>query len=242
MENLLKHDQINFEILDSKENLLQVILLPNQSLYTEPEHIIYCSENLNIRDIMPPWYKRLFKYFQGLQMRIKNRKGGVEYVGLSKSKDKIIAVNPNIFDDGFIANKNAVLAFTSGVKIHVATVSSPLIKFLDWREFKGNGLVFLQFKEGLIEKRLGVDEEMSVVKNNIVAFSKGVKVMKSTVYKVPLLKLAQDLSLVKIKGPGWVYFGSSTEPTPFQAYQWKSIWIDLVVFSAILILIVKGVI
>lgn len=242
MENLLKHDQINFEILDSKENLLQIVLLPNQSLYTEPEHIIYCSENLNIRSIMPPWYKRIFKVFQGLQMRIKNRKGGVEYVGLSKSKDKIIAVNPSIFDEGFIANKNTVLAFTSGVKIHVANVASTLVKFFDWREFKGNGLVFLQFKEGLIEKKLGVDEEINVIKNNIVAFSKGVKILKSTVYKVPFLKLSQDLNLVKIKGPGWVYFGSSTEYSPFGNYQRKNPWVDLFIFFTIFSLILIGII
>lgn len=242
MENLLKQDLVNFEILDTKENLLQVVLLPNQTLYTEPSHIIYCSENLAIRNILPPWYKRIFNNYPGLQIRLRNRKGGVEYVGLSKSKDKIIAVNPNIFDDSFIVNKNSILAFTSGVKIHVASVACPWLKYVQFREFKGNGLVFLQFKEGLIEKKLGVDEEFNVIRSNLVAFSKGVKISGSTVYKAPLLQITQDPCLVKLKGPGWVYFGSSTEYLPMQAYKSKNPWFDFLCILTIITLILIGII
>ena len=211
MESLLKQDQVNFEVLDCKENLLQVVLLPNQFIYTDLSYIVYCSANLAIRDVSIPWYKKLYSAQPGHRTRIRNRKGGVEYVGLSKSPEKIIAINPSIFPETFIIDKNYVLAYTSGIKIHIAPEPYTLLKKLDWREIKGTGLVFLQ--GGLIEKRLGADEEINIQKNNIIAYTTNVKMDESQTYISLTDYYFADWALVKVKGPGTVIIGSKSQDT-----------------------------
>lgn len=48
--------------------------------------------------------------------RIKNRNGGLEYCGLSKSfGGKVFAVNPSILGETLCVRSSAILAFTIGV-------------------------------------------------------------------------------------------------------------------------------
>ena len=51
MESLLKHDQVNFQVLDDKSNALQIVLLPSQAIYTELTYIIYSSSTLSFREL-----------------------------------------------------------------------------------------------------------------------------------------------------------------------------------------------
>jgi len=211
MESLLKQDQVNFEVLDVKENLLQVILLPNQFIYTDLSYIVYSSANLAIRDVSLPWYKKFYSVHAGHRTRIRNRKGGVEYIGLSKTSEKVIAINPSIFPETFIIDKNYVLAYTSGIKIHLTPEPQALLKKLNWREIKGTGLVFLQGPSGLIEKRLGVDEEINIHKNNIVAYTTSIKMEESQIYKSLYEYFFNDWALMKVKGPGTVIIVSNSQ-------------------------------
>ena len=205
MDELLKHDQINFQVLDNTFNVLQVILLPNQSLYTELTYMLYCSSVLSFREVSNPLWKRLVSEAVGLRYRVKNRKGGVEYVGLSKSTGKILGINPFVLEDTFIVNKAFILGYSSGVKITQALEPSILMKKEYWREAKGNGIVFLQGEGSVIEKRLGSEEEICVSKNEIMAFSKGVKITEANVVRSYRAFLVHDWCMMKIKGPGWVF-------------------------------------
>ena len=117
----------------------------------------------------------------GLRYRVKNRKGGVEYIGLSKSSGKILAINPSISEDSFTIDRNYILAYTSGIKITQEIEPNILMKKVHWREIKGNGICFIQSNGGIIEKRLGNEEEICINKNDIIAFSKGVKVSESNI-------------------------------------------------------------
>lgn len=205
MEGLLKHDQVNFQVLDDNYHVLQIVLLPNQALYTEITYTIYCSPNLSVRETSGPFWKRLTTESTGLRYRIKNRKGGVEYLGISKSLGKIIGINPYILEDKFIINKAFILAYSSGVKIAQAVEPNILMKKASWREAKGNGVLFIQGNGCVIEKRLGIDEEICVNKNEIIAFSKNLKVTEANVVRSYKAFLVHDWCMMKIKGPGWVF-------------------------------------
>ena len=205
MDELLKQDQINFQVLDNTFNVLQVVLLPNQSLYTEITYLLYCSPNLSFREVSGMFWKRLVSEPVGQRYRIKNRKGGVEYVGLSKTTGKILGINPFVLEDTFIINKAFILAYSSGVKIGQASEPNILMKRAYWREVKGNGIVFLQGEGSVIEKRLGSDEEICVNKNEIMAYSRGVKISEASVVRSYKAFLVHDWCMMKVKGPGWVF-------------------------------------
>ena len=128
MESLLKQDQINFQVLDEKSNTLQVVLLPSQALYTEITYVLYHSSNLSIRELSVSFWKKLTNLELGFRYRIKNRKGGVEYVGLSKSFGKILALNPFVIEDTFIVNNNCLLAYSSGINVSQVFETNPLLK------------------------------------------------------------------------------------------------------------------
>jgi uncharacterized protein (AIM24 family) len=209
MDSLLKRDQINYQVLGDSHNILQVLLLSSQVLYTDIIYIIYNSPGLSFREIPVPIWKRFTFSVAGFKHRIKNRKDGVEYIGLSKSSGKILAVNPYIIEDTFIVNKNFILAYTSGISLSNAKNVNALMKKIDWREIKGNGIFFLQGFGSIIEKRLGNDEEICVNKNEIIAYSKEIRVNEYNTFRSYRAFFIHDWCLMKLKGPGTVFIEGS---------------------------------
>lgn len=69
--------------------------------------------------------------------------------------------------------------------------------------------MFLQTAGILTEKRLGLEEEISVAFNSIVAFSKDIKITHSSTQLSFSNLLLYDWAFLKIKGPGVVYMEST---------------------------------
>lgn len=203
MEKLLKKEHFNFEVLDSV--VVQVILLPNQVLYTELSSIIYASSTLSFKQCPRSLWEKLFGLQHGLNYRIKNHKGGVEYVSISHSPGKILAVNPNLIDELIIPDKRFILGYSSGIKIRATSNPIPFPMINNPRQARGNGILFLQSFGTIIEKRLGVDEEIHINTSDIIAYSKSVKVFDSSLIRNSGKVYLNDWALMKLQGPGWVF-------------------------------------
>lgn len=238
MESLLKHDQLNFEILDHNANTVQVILLPNQTIYTDINYVIYSSANLSFREFPVSCWKKFFVNPIGPQYRVKNRKGGVEYLGLSKSSGRIVGMNPHILEDPFILDKNLILAYTSGIKLSIIPEANILMKKTQWREARGSGIVFLQGYGSIIEKRLGAEEEININKNDILAYSKSIKISESSIHRSYKAFFINDWCLMKVKGPGWVFIDGSARNKSSHVHPRRrsDLWQIFLIFALIFLL------
>ncbi|CAG9321166.1 unnamed protein product [Blepharisma stoltei] len=243
MEEILKKDQYNFSVLGDNDQSLQLILLANQSVYTQIQNIIYASGKLSIRKLKQSCWNKFTQIFSSktnFNHRLKNRNGAVEYVGLSKpTGGKIFAVNPAIIGDILCARSNTILAFTSGVQIQE---KSDLMVFLqkdNWKEICGEGILYIQTAGFLTEKRLGVDEEISVAFNSLVAFSKDIKITHSSTQTSFSNLYFYDWAFVKIKGPGVIYMectGWSRFERVKQVKKLEIIYFLLILMAGIIIL------
>ena len=70
-------------------------------------------------------------------------------------------------------------------------------------------LLFIHAQEDLIEKSLGVDEQIMVMKDCLVAFEDGVQITEAD----PLIFQVQTNLFVKLKGPGTIYIETTREKT-----------------------------
>lgn len=70
-------------------------------------------------------------------------------------------------------------------------------------------LLFIHAQEDLIEKSLGVDEQIMVMKDCLVAFEDGVQISEAD----PLIVQVQTKLFIKIKGPGTIYIETTRERT-----------------------------
>lgn len=209
MESLIKLDQYNFQVLGDTDQTLQLILFPNQTVITHLPHVFYMSKSLSIRKIKTSITSKLLRMFSNkayFYHRLKNKKGIAEYLGLSKSTGgKIFAINPKIMDKKITVRFDLVLAYTIG--IYVTDINEPnlFLRRDDWKEFYGDGILFLQTPSSLIEKKLSYDEEILVDKNSIVAFSKDVRFSDGNQNNSFYNMIMHSWKQVNIKGPGIVY-------------------------------------
>ncbi|CAG9321975.1 unnamed protein product [Blepharisma stoltei] len=213
MEEILKKDQYNFSVFGDNDQSLQLILLQNQTVYTQIQNIVYASGKLSIKKIKENCWTKISNFFSSKMLynyRIKNRKGAIEYAGLSKSTGgKIIAINPEVIGDSIITRSNAILAYTDGVEMQEKKEMIIFLQKEDWKEVSGDGIIFMQTPGMLTEKNLGLEEEISVAFNSLVAFSKDVKISHSSKQMSFANMLLYDWAFLKIKGPGVIYMEST---------------------------------
>lgn len=74
-----------------------------------------------------------------------------------------------------------------------------------WVKLGGKGLIFLQPNSSLIEKRLGVGEEIQMNYTNLFCYSNTVTVSRSTVEATFKNSSTYNWCPVKCKGPGVVF-------------------------------------
>jgi uncharacterized protein (AIM24 family) len=237
MESLLVPGKLNFEMLNENEDLVQVVLMPDQGVYTEAGSIQYFSSGVSIRDFGPSWLNRFFKPDYGLRLRVKNRKGGVEYVGLSKGSGKVIAINPSIFNETFMFDTKFLLAYSSNIKTHVHDLEFKSFRNVHFVQVKGNDAVFVQANTGLVEKKLGNDEEFHVQIQNLVGFSNQVKFEKSLVLHGFERYFISSPKFVKVIGPGIIFFVAPSNLDGNNKEQRRGFTFENMIFIGILLLL-----
>ncbi|CAG9317893.1 unnamed protein product [Blepharisma stoltei] len=209
MQDIFKKDQYNFQLVGEPSQTLQLILLQNQSVFTNLPYIVYMSKNLKIKKTKNSWYKSLSSLFYDnpeFIHKIKNQEGALEYVGISKTMGgKIFGLNPKIFDGKMIIRFDALLAYTSEISIKNHLSQDMQMRKELWIEGSGDGIIFLQTPCTLIEKRLSNDEEILVSKNSIVAWSKNIRITNNTENNSFANSYYYGWVQANVKGPGVVY-------------------------------------
>jgi uncharacterized protein (AIM24 family) len=83
-----------------------------------------------------------------------------------------------------------------------------MIRRLRWVKLSNPGLIFLQAGSSVIEKRLGIGEEIQVNHSCLFAYSSDVKLSKANVQLSVSNTLLKDWLPLKCKGPGVVFIES----------------------------------
>lgn len=129
----------------------------------------------------------------------------IGYMGISRRIGKVVIINSALNADIYFKPEH-LLANTSGMALEKKK------KFLElglraWSKFKPSAdtktkipQIFLQTSHGLIEKELGVNEEIVLNRSSIFAFSSKIK------FTNPQLQFKhQAPAFIRAKGPGLLY-------------------------------------
>mmetsp|Transcript_12208 Transcript_12208/g.23154 ORF Transcript_12208/g.23154 Transcript_12208/m.23154 type:complete len:247 (-) Transcript_12208:6-746(-) len=232
MEPVLKSELPRYFVLEGPSPTLQIILAPGQSIKTDLSMISYLSKSVTVKKVSRTRFL-ICRTSSPLAYKVKNKSGGIEYLGLaSSSKQQILAVNPEVLRDDFIVQDGRIIAVTNDVSIEDFTRDTYLmLKKIRWLKLSNKGLVFLQASSSLIEKRLGVGEEIQVNHNSLFAYSNSVTLTKSTVQSSVANAVLKDWLLLKCKGPGIVYIESPGNPGLKQSRP-SDIWIFMLAMMA----------
>jgi uncharacterized protein (AIM24 family) len=103
-----------------------------------------------------------------------------------------------------------------------------MIRRLRWAKLSNKGLIFLQAGSSIVEKRLGVGEEIQVNHSCLFAYSSNIKLSKANVQLSISNTLLKDWLPLKCKGPG-VVFIESPGAVSVRQHRAAEIWLFILV-------------
>eukprot|EP01016_Furgasonia_blochmanni_P033671 TRINITY_DN3542_c0_g1_i2.p1 TRINITY_DN3542_c0_g1~~TRINITY_DN3542_c0_g1_i2.p1 ORF type:complete len:196 (+),score=19.02 TRINITY_DN3542_c0_g1_i2:199-786(+) len=150
---------LNFDIIGKSKPVLQIVLLPNQRIITRSTSLMYCSENVK-GAIIKENVKFIEKIKNSLLRRtplnyeLFNVTEGIEYIGLSRKRGKIICLNPLYCKHLYIREEN-VLAYTiSNAALILKMDSAPYVfkktRLASHRWLAMNSIIPNELNAGLI--------------------------------------------------------------------------------------------
>ncbi len=209
-------------------SLLEVQLLPAESIRAESGAMTYMSSNIDVRTIM-----REASFIETLGLKILGgqsffineytAKNGPGTVGLVSAPLGDIAHIPVTLQQGYIIQKSSYVASTSGVSLDIKWQGFTRGIFgqgLFMIKVTGSGDLFINTFGAIEKKTLGPGEELTVDNFHLAAFSDTCRYdvrkfggLKSTI-------LGGEGLVVNISGPGDVYI-QTKNPAEFAEWLWS---------------------
>lgn len=209
-------------------SLLEVQLLPEESIRAESGAMTYMSSNIDVRTMMreASFIETLGLKILGGQSFFVNEytaKNGPGTLGLVSAPLGDIAHIPVTLQQGYIIQKSSYVASTRGVSLDIKWQGFTRGIFgqgLFMIKVTGSGDLFINTFGAIEKKTLGPGEELTVDNFHLVAFSDTCRYdvrkfggLKSTI-------LGGEGLVVNISGPGDVYI-QTKNPAEFAEWLWS---------------------
>ncbi len=209
-------------------SLLEVQLLPEESIRAEAGAMTYMSSNIDVRTVMreASFIETLGLKILGGQSFFVNEytaKNGPGTLGLVSAPLGDIAHIPVTLQQGYIIQKSSYVASTRGVSLDIKWQGFTRGLFgqgLFMIKVTGSGDLFINTFGAIEKKTLGPGEELTVDNFHLVAFSDTCRYdvrkfggLKSTI-------LGGEGLVVNISGPGDVYI-QTKNPAEFAEWLWS---------------------
>ena len=113
MDKIFK--QVKFDIIGKTNQVLNVVLFPNQSIYVEDTQVICCSENIKKAQVKQGFCDDSAKH-SPLNWKFTNSSKGLEYLTINNRGGGIVALNSLLMKD-MLFHEDYVLAHTINVSL-----------------------------------------------------------------------------------------------------------------------------